>query len=233
MKKQATKFVSALLAIVAMIAASQAHAQHSDLRSWNTFSFNYGLNKKLTLNFDQELRFQDNLTRINQLYTNIGATYKINKYVRVAGVYRFIARYKEDNSWGARNRLYGDVIVKLRPGRFSYVYRARLQYEWRGAGYGKEYGRVPEIYWRNLLKASYKVNDIVSPYLATEIRFQLQNPRIPYHNGFDRSRFTAGLDLQVSKSSTFGVYYLLQKEWNVIDPETLNVIGLEYTISID
>lgn len=233
MKKQAIKFRLALLAIVTIMAATPACAQHSDLRSWNTFSFNYGLNKKLTFNFDQELRLQDNLTRINQLYTNIGATYKINKYVRIAGVYRFIARYKEDNSWGIRNRFYGDVIVKLRPGRFSYVYRARLQYEWRGAGYGKEYGRVPEIYWRNLFKASYKVNDIVSPYLATEIRFQLQNPRIPYHNGFDRSRFTGGLDLQVSKSSTFGVYYLLQKEWNIIDPETLNVIGLEYTISID
>ncbi|MCA6363180.1 MAG: DUF2490 domain-containing protein [Bacteroidetes bacterium] len=222
-----------LLLAICGLAVIPAVAQHNDLRSWNTFSINYDLTKKLTLNFDQELRLQDNLTRINQLYTNIGATYKLNKYVRVAGVYRFIARYKEDNTFGLRNRFYGDLIVKLRPGRFTYVYRARLQYEWRGAGYGKEYGRVPEIYWRNLFKASYKVNDIVSPYLATEIRFQLQNPRIPYHNGFDRSRFTGGVDLQVTKNSTFGVYYLLQKEWNVIDPETLHVIGLEYSISLD
>lgn len=209
------------------------NAQHSDLGNWNTFSFNKDLNKKITLNFDQELRFRNNLTRLNLLYTNIGATYKINKYVRIAGVYRFIAKYKDDNLWGYRHRLYADLILKLRPGRFSFVYRSRVQWEWRGAGYSSEYGRVPEIYWRNLFKASYKVNDLVSPYFGTELRVQVQNPRIPYHNGFDRSRFMAGVDLNLNKSNTLGFYYLLQKEWNVIDPETLNIIGIEYSISID
>ncbi|MGL5889019.1 MAG: DUF2490 domain-containing protein [Bacteroidia bacterium] len=222
-----------LITAVLIISGLSLRAQHSDLGNWNTFSFNKGLGKKLTLNFDQELRFRDNLTRINLVYTNIGTTYKINKSIRVAGVYRFIAKQKEDDLWGYRHRLYADLILKHRPGRFAFVYRSRMQWEWRGAGYSSQYGRVPEIYWRHLFKASYKLNDLVSPYLGTEIRFQLQNPRIPYHNGFDRTRFMGGVDIQLNKTSTLGIYYLLQKEWNVIDPETLNIIGLEYSISID
>ncbi len=222
-----------LMFAVWIISGSQLSAQHSDLGNWNTFSINKDINKKLTLNFDQELRFRNNLTRLNLLYTNVGATYKINKNVRIAGVYRFIAKYKDDDLWGYRHRLYADLILKHRPGRFAFVYRSRVQWEWRGAGYSNEYGRVPEIYWRNLFKASYKLNDIVSPYFGTELRVQVQNPRIPYHNGFDRTRFMSGIDIQLNKISTLGIYYLLQKEWNVIDPETLNIIGVEYSISID
>ncbi len=227
------KHLRFLIFAILVITGSQLSAQHSDLGNWNTLSFNKDINKKLTLNLDQELRFRNNLTRLNLLYTNVGFTYKINKNIRVAGVYRFIAKYKDDDLWGYRHRLYADLILKHRPGRFAFVYRSRMQWEWRGAGYSNEYGRVPEIYWRNLFKASYKLNDIVSPYLGTELRVQLQNPRIPYHNGFDRTRFMGGIDIQLNKISTLGIYYLLQKEWNVIDPETLNIIGLEYSISID
>lgn len=209
------------------------HAQHSDFGNWNTFSFNKDLSKRLVFNFDQELRIRDNLRRINMLYTNIGTTYKVNKWIRLSGVYRFIAKYKDDNAWGIRHRLYGDLIFKYRPSRFAFGYRCRMQWEWRGRGYGNEFGRVAEIYWRNLFKAGYKVNDLVSPYLGAELRWQLQNPRIPYHNGFDRSRFFAGIDLQLTKTQTLGLYYLLQKEWNVIDPETLNIIGIEFAISLN
>lgn len=225
--------VRLLLVAASLFVAMAAIGQHRDFGNWNTFSFNKGLTKNLTLNFDQELRIRSNLTRINLVYTNIGATYRFNKAIRVAGVYRFIAKYKDDNSWGIRHRFYTDLILKLRPGRFTFVYRSRMQWEWRAAGYSNEYGRVPEVYWRNLFKAAYKVNDRFSPYLGTELRVQLRNPRIPYHNGFDRSRFMLGTDIQLSKTTTVGVYYLLQKEWNVIDPESLNIIGLEYSISLD
>jgi hypothetical protein len=55
------------------------------------------------LNFDQELRIRANFTRISLLYTNLGATYKINKWIRVAGAYRFIAKYKDD--------ILGDYVI--------------------------------------------------------------------------------------------------------------------------
>jgi hypothetical protein len=208
-------------------------AQTEDLGSWLTFSVDKGIVGNLSFNFDQELRLKDNITNINLLYTNLGLTYKFNKYFRFSGVYRFIDKHKTDDTYGIRNRFYGDLVFKYKVSKFSFGYRARFQSEWRKAGYGSSLGKMPEIFLRNLFKISYKLNDKFSPYIGTELRWQLQNPKIPWGNGFDRTRFFAGMDYTINEKLSAGAYFLLQKEWNVNDPQTLYIIGLEFGISID
>jgi hypothetical protein len=208
-------------------------AQTEDLGSWMTFSFNKGVIGKLTFNFDQEFRLKNNFTTINLFYTNLGFTYKFNKYFRLAGTYRFIDKHKGDGNYGIRNRFYSDLIFKYKIGKFSLGYRARLQGEWRSTGYADHYGNMPEIFLRNLFKVSCKLNDNWSPYLGAELRWQLQSPQLPWGNGFDRTRFFAGTDYDINKKLSCGAYFLLQKEWNVNDPQTLYIIGLEFGISID
>lgn len=208
-------------------------AQRSDLGLWTTLSVNKDIGKKLVFNFDQEFRVRDNLTTINLFYTNVGLTYKFNKNFRLAGTYRMINKHKEDGFWGIRHRLYADVIARLKPGRFTIAYRSRLQYEWRGYGYSAQFGNVPESYWRNLFKGSYKLNELFSPYLGAELRWLIHDPRVAYHKGFDRTRFIGGLDYSINKMQQIGFYGLVQKEWNISDPETLYIIGIEYTINID
>jgi hypothetical protein len=219
--------------ILACCLVGNLHAQTSDFGGWFTASLNKDLTRRLTLGLTQEFRVRNNFSRVNLFYTNIGIDIKVTDFMKVSLVYRTIEKYKEDDSWGIRNRFYTDVAFKAKQGNFSLSYRARMQWELRGSGYSSEYGNVPEIYFRNLFKAGYKLNNHVSPYLASEIRFQIQNPRIPYHNGFDRTRFIVGADYKMNNKHVFGTYFLVQKEWNVIDPETLYILGLEYTINID
>ena len=208
-------------------------SQTEDLGSWLTFSVNKGITNKLSFGFDQELRLKDNISNINLLYTNLGLSYKFTKYFKFAATYRFIDKHKGDDTYGIRNRIMADFIFRVKPGKFTLGYRARFQSEWRGAGYGSDMGNVPEIFLRNLFKVSYKLGDHFAPYLGTELRWQLQNPKIPWGNGFDRTRFIAGTDYNINKRNTAGAYFLLQKEWNVNDPQTLYIIGLEYSISFD
>jgi hypothetical protein len=87
-----------------------------------------------------------------------------------------------------------------------------MEWERRGTGYDKKWGTVSEIYWRNLFKLGYKLNELLYPYLGAELRVQFQNPRIPYHNGFENSRFFAGTNLQLTNRQTLGFYYLFKKE---------------------
>ncbi|MGL4597822.1 MAG: DUF2490 domain-containing protein [Bacteroidia bacterium] len=227
------KQVRFIVFLLAFCFVGNVYAQTSDFGGWFTASLNKELNKRFTLGLTQEFRVRNNFSRVNLFYTNIGVDVKVTNFMKLSFVYRFIDKYKADDSWGIRHRFYIDAAFKEKPGRFSLSYRARMQWEFRGRGYGSEFGNVPEIYFRNLFKAGYKVNDQISPYLASEIRFQVQNPRIPYHNGFDRTRFIAGADYKVNSMHTFGAYFLFQKEWNTIDPETLYILGLEYTINID
>ena len=227
------KYGRLLLILPFFLLARPANAQSQDFGSWMTFSVNKGIVGKLEFNFDQELRLRNNLTDVNLLYTNLGLSYKFTKWFRFAAVYRFIDKHKETGEWGLRNRFYADFIFKVKPGKFTLGYRARFQEEFRGYGYASDYGKVPEVFMRNLFKVSYKLNDRFSPYAGAELRWQLQNPRIPYGDGFDRTRFFAGTDYEISKKQTAGAYFLLQKEWNVSDPQTLYILGLEYSLSFD
>jgi hypothetical protein len=212
--------------------ARLAAAQTEDLGSWLTFSVNKKLTDKIEFNLDQELRLRHNFTDINLLYTNIGFSFKPAKWLKISPTYRFIDKHKDDGTWGIRHRAFIDFAFKVKPGKFTLGYRARFQSEWRGSGYDHEYGNVPEIYVRNLFKIGYKATEKISPYIGTELRFQVQNPRIPYHNGFDRARFFAGADYEVNSNNSFGLYFLVQKEYNVIDPETLYIIGIEYALNL-
>ncbi|MBI3510518.1 MAG: DUF2490 domain-containing protein [Bacteroidetes bacterium] len=219
--------------LLSFLFVTNSIAQTEDFGSWMTFSFNKKIVKNFDFNFDQELRLKNNLQSVNLTYTNIGVTYKFNKYFRISPVYRFIDKNKGNDSWGIRQRAYVDLIFKYKLGKFSFGYRARLQSEWRSWGYASDLGNVPELYERNMFKVAYAATASLSPYVASELRFQYRNPRIPYHNGFDRSRFYAGLNYDFNQFSSGGIYFMCQKEWNVNDRQTLYILGFEYSISLD
>ncbi len=222
-----------LFAFPFLFLAPAASAQTEDLGAWFTFSLNKDIVGDLQFSFDQEFRLRDNLSTVNLLYTNLGLSYKFGKAFKVAATYRFTDKHKEDLTWGVRHRLMTDAVVKIKPGRFSLGYRARFQWEVRGYGYSGEFRNVPEIHMRNLFKIGYKVNKKVSPYFGTELRWQISDPRVPYRNGFDRTRFMAGLDYDFTDKQTLGLYFLYQREWNVSDPQTLYILGVEYVINLD
>ncbi len=222
-----------LLSIFIFSISIPAFSQRDDFGAWMTFGLNKQLTKKVGLSFDQEFRLKDNLTSINLFYTNIGINYKVTKFLKFALVYRNIQKRKDDGSYGFRSRIYTDLTFKFKPAKWTLSYRARLQAEWRQAGYNKENGNLPEVFLRNLFKVGYEVGPHLTPYVATELRWQLQNPRMPWANGFDRQRLIAGADYKLNDMHSFGAFFLYQKEYNVNDRQTLYIIGLEYTISLD
>jgi len=217
--------------IVAFLCLS-AFAQTNDFGMWNTLSINKSLNSKFGLGIDQELRLRDNCTTVNLVYTNFGVNYKVRDWFKIALVYRFIDKHKDDFSWGVRHRVYTDLTFKVKPENFALSYRARFQMEWRGLGYDASLGNAPEVFLRNQVKCAYKGAGNFEPYAGIEIRWQIQNPRIPYHESIDRARYFAGVSYDFNKHNTVGTYFLLQKETNVVDRQTLYIWGLEYTLNI-
>lgn len=213
--------------------AALLDAQTSDFGMWNTISVNKDLGKKFSAGIDQEIRLRDNLTTLNLVYTNFGVSFKLANFFKVGLTYRFVDKHKEDLTWGVRHRLMLDFIFKYKPGKFNLAYRARFQAEWRGAGYDSRLDQVPEIFMRNKVNIGYKATDDIEPYIGCEIRWQIRNPRIPYHNSIDRGRYFAGVNYDINKHNTVGSYFLFQKETNVIDRQTLYIWGLEYTLNLD
>lgn len=222
-----------LLSIAIVLFTLPAFSQRDDFGAWMTLSLNKDLPNKFGLSIDQEFRLKENLSTINLFYTNVGLNYKVTKFLKVGLVYRMINKQKNDGSYGMRSRIYSDVTFKIKPGKWTLSNRTRYQIEWRQAGYNSELNGLPESYLRNLTKIGHEIGPHATPYVATELRWQLQNPRDPWANDFNRTRFIGGMDYKINNMHTIGAYFLFQKEFNVNDRQTLYIIGLEYTISLD
>lgn len=209
-----------------------AQAVYPDAGSWNTFNVDYKLNKKLSGVFTEELRFKENFSRLNLFYTNLGLEYKFSDFFKAALVYRFIEKFQDDNSFSFRHRLMLDLTIKKKFGKIGFSYRQRIQAEKRDI-YSSDIGYLPEWYSRNKFTLKYDTDKRYTPYVAVELRYQFRNPREwQSDKTWHRSRYSIGIDYKINKKSTFGLYYLIQREFNVVLPQNLYIVGLEYSISL-
>lgn len=205
---------------------------YPDAGSWNTFNVEKKFTKRITGLFTEELRFKENFSRLNLFYTNLGVEYKFTDFFKAALVYRFIEKYQDDNSFSFRHRLMLDLTIKKKFWKVGVSYRQRIQAEERDI-YSSDAGAVPEWYSRNKIAIKYDTDKRYTPYAAVEIRYQFHNPR-EWQSDYTwhRSRYSIGVDYKLNKKSTFGFYYLIQREYNVTLPQNQYIIGLEYSLSL-
>jgi len=211
---------------------AQFSPTYSDAGMWNTFSLDYAINKKVSVLFAEELRIKENYSRLNLFYTNIGVEYTLNKYIKTSIVYRPIQKFLDDNTFSNRHRLMWDASIKYKIKKISLSYRHRLQVEAKNIQ-SSELGHVPEWYSRNKIEIGYQATKKINPYIAIEMRFQLADPRLisAYHQ-WDRIRYQFGIDYKLNGFSKVGVYYLMQRLFNVPSDENLYITGLEYSMSL-
>lgn len=239
MKSQSSKgFIKVVLAYCLLSTAnllSPANCfsqTYPDAGSWNTFNLEYGLNTRLSALFTQECRIKENFSRLNLFYTNVGLEYKVLRNFKTAFVYRFVNKYQDDNTFSFRHRLMLDLTYKTKLGKLGLSYRHRLQAEERDM-YSSAGGLIPEWYSRSKIAAKYDLDKPWAPYISAEFRYQLRDFRnVESDNTWHRSRYCAGVDYKKSERSTFGVYYLIQFEYNIPLPEDQYIVGLEYTLTL-
>lgn len=203
-----------------------------DAGLWTTATLEYGLNSKFVFILTEEMRLRENFTRLNLFYTNVGIEYKINSNLKTSLTYRPTQKYMPDNSFSFRHRLQWDIGLKKSLGNFELSYRHRLQADVRNF-YSSEIGKIPEWYSRNKFQVKYNVTKRYAPYFSVELRYQIFDARNPESDQvFHRIRYQGGIDFKYNSRNTFGIYYLIQREFNIINPQSIYIIGLEYTIKL-
>lgn len=227
MKIKLTLFlVSALLSLSSL----QAQQIPEDAWLWNTLEIDKKLTRSLSLDFTEELRLFDNMSRINLFFTNIGINYKLNKNFKFSLVYRFINKNQNDVYYSKRHRLYLDISYRHSFKDFNFIYRIRFQGQVRDY-YSSDNGRNIERYMRHKFDFQYNYKKF-TPYLAAEFRFQFTNPNFYYGNDlWDRYRLYAGSDYKINRQNSFGLYYMIQRDFNNKNIERDYTIGIEYSFS--
>jgi|ERR1035437_2850666 hypothetical protein len=222
-----------LFSLVFVTSSKYCNSQtYPDAGMWNTFSLEYELNSRLSAVLDEEFRLKENFSEINLFYTNLGMTYKLSRLFKLGLIYRNIQKYQIDRTISFRNRLMLDIIVKKKYDPWTFSFRTRFQGEVKDF-YTSENGGIPEYYMRNKFEIKYDLQNRITPYVSAEFRYQIYERKTPETNGlYHRVRPAIGFDYKINKKNSFGAYYLIQREWNVNEPEELYIIGLQYTLTI-
>src|SRR5690242_14360390 len=120
-------------AFILFLLSGASARKRQDFWQWNTFSIDKKISSRISLNFDEELRFFENLSAINLFYSNFGVSYSFNKTFKVAATYRWLEKSRPEGLFSTRHRLYGDLFFKkrlplLREGKcvLTFIFRTRL-----------------------------------------------------------------------------------------------------------
>lgn len=229
--KKFIAFCSLALALVFQ-AKGKNDVTYSDAGLWSTVSLDYALNKRWAIVFAEEFRMRENYSRVNLFYTNLGIEYTQGKHFKTALVYRNIQRQNLENTFMIRHRLMWDATLRTKWKKLSFSYRHRLQVEYR-AIHSIPIGKIPEWYSRSKFELGYQYSKKINPYAAVELRYQIFDPRnMVSDHTWHRVRYQVGVDYRLNKFSKVGLYYLVQRVFNVSNYEHLYITGVEYSASL-
>jgi hypothetical protein len=203
--------------------------EDAGLASWNAIGLKYKLNKKITFDLEQHLRYKEDFSLIDEYFTQFETGYKFAKNFELVGGLRFIRENDtEGKLQGYENhfRFQIDLKYEHKIQNLSVGYRFRYQ--------NKNYLDEDDVARQNFrfkTDLEYKIKKWpLDPNFSAEIFNRYRNDG--ESNGFSKYRLTFGTSLKVKKIGKFKFYYRIEKELNVDIPETLKIIGLKYTYTI-
>lgn len=205
-----------------------SEAQFSDAQLWTGPMIKYKIGKKVRLDFEQQFRFNQNISKYDFTFSEFALKYSVFKYLDLKAVYRHsfipsgqtgttIAEY--DKSRFAFDLSTGTKIFQtgLKAG-----YRFRYQNSWENKTL------VSSNYLRNRFDLSYNLSKLVDPYISWDSYYRLDKK-----NEFRQNRYTLGFEWKITKKLDIDSYFHFQKEKNVKNPETDYIIGLAFVYSIN
>ena len=208
---------------------NQGYSQNQpDLCQWSEFTLEKKLSKKLSLEFEEEVRFDQNISRFDLLHSSIGLNYRLIKELRFAFAYRFTGDYTINDKFSYRHRLSFDALYRYGLQNLTFTYRSRIQSEIKNY-YSSPNGKYPAWVWRNKLTAKYSFKK-TSPFIGAELFYQIYNTRnIDQNLSWPKQRAFVGFDYKINKRNEVGASFKLQRGVDDIDPKEYNVIGFSYT----
>ena len=186
-----------------------------DNESWTSIGFEKKLPYKLKLEFEQELRFKDQISTFKQTFSDISLSYKVFDGLRIQIPYRYIV-YKDKIK--QRLSFSGSYKYSFKPVDLKYRTKFQCTYE------DKE---STDDMIRNKFSVQYKLGKKVEPYISGE----LFHPYNGEPKQLDEYRISFGLTVDIMKKNSIKIFYIFKKEDLNSDPYDVNVFGLAYSFN--
>lgn len=196
--------------------------QTSDFSTWNKLTISTKIGPKLEFDLTQEFRLNNNSSQFDEIFTDFDINYSILKFLELTGSYRFIKNRKKDRSWETLHRFDADLKLKTRIRRFEGEYRFRFESYPDFANENKE----GVFFLRHKFEVGYDIRKCkFFPFLSSELFHEFKNDGT---NRFKKLRLTLGATYNLNKYHRIGAYSRFHKEYNVKNPETDYILGINY-----
>jgi hypothetical protein len=203
------------------------YAQVNDAGLWMSINAEKKITPAFIVSLSQELRFSENITLLGSYYSDAGIAYKINKNIHFSVNYRYINKRKKDFSYNMRHRYYFDLSIRKKIKPVALQFRSRFQGQ-----YNKIYeisdSDEPSYYIRNKLTIKIDLDKNYIPFIYSEISTTLNNPGGNY---LDMVKYCAGVEYRINRMQGIELFYLFQRQYNVENPVSDFIIGIEYNWS--
>ena len=206
--------IKIILATLFVLLFFTLKAQTTDTELWSGGLFQFKLSGKFQIDIEEQMRFNQDVSKLQLEFTEVGLKYLLNKHFTFKGNYRFIAKPGKYN----RNRLTADTYYKWKNITFplSVNYRLRFQHTIENTT------KKTFTYIRNELTLKYNLSKLPDPYLAYEVFYRFNTI-----NRISTTRFYLGLQWKWTKKFGTTTFYCLQK--NIIKSGKKNIFGIMFT----
>lgn len=230
-----------------------------DMRGRMEGVFEWGVTKDLSLEAGIEARFKDNIGSVDRIHTFVGATYDIDKHIKVGGEYILINMYDSQiKAWESRrHRANINVEGEVKAGDFEFSLRERVQTTFRTDSVNRYEKSNPEMVLRSRLVATYEIPfSRWSPYLLFELHNTLNAPKavtnfksepLMVDNYITRYRAGVGAKYRADRDHRLDFYYYFDFDRNynidykkgsgdmkgyVLELEVRHILGLSYKFKL-
>lgn len=198
--------------------------------TWVELGLSKEIVKDLKLEFNPELRLLDDF-KMDSYILEGGLSYKLHKYLAVAGYYRFEKEwdYKKSGAYKGKNS-YNRLAFDIKSG--YEFYRFSLQGRIRYTKGLDSTANASEMRYR--AKLDYNIKGIkLLPFVSIELfnnKSVTEAEKTLISGGFkdiNKIRYTGGLSYELNKNNEVSLFYRLQD--NRVKNEWANVLGLSFS----
>ncbi len=220
-------FLSKLITVILIIFCqiNPGSSQTKDFQLWSDIKLEAEIFKKISVEIEEEIRLAENISKIEDYFTDVGISYNFWDNFTFGGYYRFIRRNELDDRISNIHRYYFDLKYDRKIKRWELSLRTRYQSRYKNIN-SDDTGYKPENHNRNKLSLAYDIyRSPLKPEIWFDIYYQLNNPG---GNKFDKIRFAPELGYRINNHIRVNIYYMIEKEYNVKNPETNYILGTSF-----
>jgi len=226
---RAARHIFFLSLVLAFSTLSTLHGQQKDFQTWFEAEVEKSLKNGLDLSGEFEQRLYDNSTRYDRTQLTLSASYDPLYYLSVGGGLRFLTAADKDGDLHPAYRIHADASGKYTEWGVDFSLRVRFQYGFEEFFYITSFSENAFVN-RYRAKAAYHIFGTRFDVFASLEPWGLINN----YDGrfFKKVRYSAGGTYNLNFQSQVGIRYIIEDEFNRLNPLQSHILVFSYTYKL-